>query len=216
MSEIRTRKWFLTIHENAESFHKFDDIIRQQERCSYAYIFHNADDDVSTKHIHVCIDFVNARSWTTIFRTFKGAHIEVAEHWHRCLRYLTHMDNPEKEQYSVSDVVKSYADEEFAILTNCDEFDYLSTENLIADIKAGLSLLDFVEKYGLHQVNSKHNLITKLLNEEHLFNNLQKRINELLGEVESWKILYCELKNRYSAMEDYYGYHYNKEVLKNE
>lgn len=201
-TEVRTRKWFLTIHENAESFYKFDDIIKQQERCSYAYIYHNPDDTDNCRHIHVCLDYTNPRSWTTIFNTYLGAHIEPCKYWNKALRYLLHLDNPEKEQYQIEDVISTYDIEQFTMLVNTDEYEWLSTENVLADVKAGLSMFEFVEKYGLHQVNTKHNLISKLLVESENVRRLEGKILYLEKELR-------ETKQRYLEIEDMYGFHFD-------
>lgn len=200
--QVRSRKWFLTIHENSESYNKFEDIIRQQERCSYAYIYHDSDDTDNCRHIHVCIDYVNPRSWTTIFNTYVGAHIEPCKYWNKALRYLLHLDNPDKKQYDVSEVRCSYSREQFELLINTDEFEWLSTENLVADVKSGMDMLQFVEKYGVNQVNTKHNLISKLLVESETIKRLEQRIMYLERELR-------ETKQRYLEMEDLYGFHYD-------
>lgn len=88
------------------------------------------------------------------------------------------------------------------MLVNTDEFEWLSTENVLADVKAGLSMFEFVEKYGLHQVNTKHNLISKLIAESEIVKRLEDKILYLERELR-------ETKQRYADMESFYGFHYD-------
>lgn len=61
-------------------------------------------------HLHVAIEFINPRSINSIADEFSiPSHmIEVTRSPRAIFRYLIHRDNPEKAQYSVSDILANF------------------------------------------------------------------------------------------------------------
>ena len=99
--------WSLTINEKAKCFNELQTILNTMEEnnpnIEYSYIKHNADDDDKNLHYHLVLYFKGkVTRFTTLQNTFEGAHIEQTnkQRYKRCIQYLVHKNNPEKEQYS--------------------------------------------------------------------------------------------------------------------
>lgn len=83
----------------------------------WAYVLH--DKDVSKKspseltdpHVHIVMRFCNGVNSMYLFKQFPGAYIETAQNVKGAIRYLIHLDDKDKAQYSV-DCVKSNYDPE--------------------------------------------------------------------------------------------------------
>ena len=77
----------------------------------YAYILHDRDTDengeLKKPHYHVYMHFENARLFSAIANAFGIAenNVELVKSKRSLLRYFTHIDNPDKYQYSYKDIV---------------------------------------------------------------------------------------------------------------
>lgn len=160
---IRSRNWFLTINSNSECWGKVQDIVLAEKTNHYAIVEHYKSEN---QHVHVCIEYKNAKTFTSVQSKYEGAHIELMRHKNMCYQYLIHKNDSDKEPYSIDEVVCDNRDY-FELMLNSDEYEQLNTESIISDISIGFdSLIQFVQKYGLRQVNIYHNLITKLITEK--------------------------------------------------
>ena len=95
-------------------------------------------------------------------------------------QYLIHKNESDKEPYDISEVITDNIDY-YTLMVDSDQFEHLNTENIMSDISSGYdSIMKFIQKYGLNQVNMYHNLITKLINEnrENLKRDFAKLENE--------------------------------------
>lgn len=158
----RFKNYFLCVNKGAECFDKLADIIKAQNNCSYAYILHNKDRDVNKPlHYHVVLCYENARSWNSIQKTFKGSHIEVCEFVKSSVQYLIHLNNPEKEPYTISEIICNMPLDMY-FSDNFEPFD----PNLILEYyKQGTSnFLMFYKRFGA-QI-SKHQTLLKNVLEE--------------------------------------------------
>lgn len=163
---MRTRKWNLTINEGAPCFNGLKALLSTINLKDYCFILHDKDDNVCP-HYHVVLWFENTRSFEQVRKLFEGAHIEPCDSWNLSVQYLVHKNHPDKFQYDFVDIETSLDLNELCSYLMLDEFEKLNTENLINAISSGevYSLTTAVMRWGVNQVNTKHNLISKLLDE---------------------------------------------------
>lgn len=220
---MKTRKWNVTINKSAESWYEFRDIIRNLSRCKYAYIVHNNDTKVlesgeivpMEEHVHIVLSFENAHHFEAIKKTFPGAHIEECKYFNMSLRYLIHIDNAEKFQYDYSDIVHNYDDNELRFLLSSDEYEKLDTQTLFEAIERGEvhNMTTACRKWGINQVNTKKNLIEKIINENHVERDtteeklqMQMRIKYLEKELQIYKELLYTLRKERGEENEYEQY----------
>lgn len=196
---IRSRNWFLTINECSSCWGKVKDLVLAEKTNHYAIVEHYKSEN---QHVHVCIEYKNAKTFTSVQSIFEGAHIELMKHKNMCYQYLIHKNDSDKEPYSIDDVITDNRDY-LELMLNTDEYEQLNTESIISDISNGFdSFLQFVQKYGLRQVNMYHNLINKLITEKREnirldFDKLNQEKSKLYDKIEDltnendllWEIL---------------------------
>ena len=197
--KIRSRNWFLTINENCSCFGNLVNIVKGEKTSHYALIKHYKEDNL---HYHLCIEFENAKTFSAVQSIFEGAHIELMKYKNVSYQYLIHKNESDKEPYDISEVITDNIDY-YTLMVDSDQFEHLNTENIMSDISSGYdSIMKFIQKYGLNQVNMYHNLITKLINEnrenlkldfaklENEKIELYKKIDDLTTENELlWEVL---------------------------
>ena len=161
--EIRTRNWFITINQNAECFADFKEKIISINKLTFAYILH--DKDIQTEpHYHCILKYEDAKTFAMIQKHFSGAHIEPAESMYKCCRYLIHLDDPDKFQYSTTEVVDTQ--NLFGYYVQHDVHLKLDELTLIENIENGTitNIVDAIKLFGLKQVNLYRNTINEVLN----------------------------------------------------
>lgn len=197
---MRSRKWFITINDGAECWHKFRDIVKDLTRCKYAYIIHDKEDNL---HCHIVLNFDNARTFESLLNTFTGAHIEECRYFNMSIRYLVHQDDNEKYQYNIDDIVSNYSNAILREFMNCDEYVHLDTESLLLAINDGSvrSITEAVKMWGINQVNTKRSLIDTLIKEHSYFvlngeqcKQLQHENIMLKAELNIYKTIYGDLE----------------------
>lgn len=120
MANNRSRNIGLLLYPEWENF---DDILGTILTWGfpYAYIFHDKDlketeenEEEKKLHVHVYIQFDNARSFSSIAKTLgiEERFVQGISNRNSYLRYLVHMDNPEKYQYSLKELYTSQLDDE--------------------------------------------------------------------------------------------------------
>ena len=160
--KIRSRNWFLTINENCSCFGNLVNIVKAEKTNHYALIKHYKEDNL---HYHLCIEFENAKTFSAVQSVFEGAHIELMKYKNVSYQYLIHKNESDKQPYDINEVICDNLDY-YTLMVDSDQFEHLNTENIISDISSGYdSIMKFIQKYGLKQVNMYHNLITKLIAE---------------------------------------------------
>ena len=115
---------------------------------------------------------------------------------------MIHKNESDKQPYDISEVICDNLDY-YTLMVDSDQFEHLNTENIMSDISSGFdSIMKFIQKYGLKQVNMYHNLITKLIAEnrenirldyaklEKEKSSLYEKLNDLTTENELlWDVL---------------------------
>lgn len=111
------------------------DDIKKRVRTFYrwAYIDHEPDDEDGTPHTHFYIEVNGSYKLKTIANRLgiEPNFVQFADNPRTCIRYLTHIDFPDKKQYNVSDIITNFPS---LLKTNfVDQFDD-SVESLFADL----------------------------------------------------------------------------------
>lgn len=122
----------------------------------YAYVFHDKDmnDDNSLKqpHYHIVITYVDAKTLPSRFKITraldkiycKNTRVEAVENLRLSLRYLIHLDDKDKYQYSLKDI----SFDSGSYLRYFEDNAINTTEEILEDILAEKSLRYLVRKYG--------------------------------------------------------------------
>lgn len=171
MAENRARNWNLVL--NGETLPNPNEIIAKLAEIrakNYAFIYHNKDNNQEDKrkHIHLVIEFENARTFESLKKKLDGWHIETCKSLASSIQYLTHKNDPGKEQYETNDVIKSN-DNWFNTYWSLGQ-NYVNDEKeLIRDIMQG--------KY--------HNILEIVLSDKYSMEWLQRRW-KIVEEVFFW------------------------------
>lgn len=111
MEKKRTRNYATVVYPESASA---DWIIKLKEQCVPALISPLHDEDVNIdgtqkkEHYHVMILFDGVKTQEQakeVFETFGGIGVEPVKSVRAYARYLCHLDNPEKAQYKIKDVI---------------------------------------------------------------------------------------------------------------
>ena len=142
--------WVLTIHEGASCFYNLNEIIQKlvddNPNIEYYYIRHNPDDDSKSIHYHLVLYFKGkVKRFSTIESYFPGSHIEQTnkQRYIRCIQYLIHKNNPEKQQYKTSEIISNVEKSLLDDLINSNGYEY----ELFIDYKIYDYLAEFYQKY---------------------------------------------------------------------
>ena len=106
---LRTRNFNLVTYANEASIRS----ILKQHACKANFIFHDHDED-KKPHWHICLRLKEATTGTAVLKWFADAvdddgviqntMIEVCNSIKSSLRYLVHLDNKDKFQYTIGSV----------------------------------------------------------------------------------------------------------------
>lgn len=143
-TQVRTRN-FATVVYPESAPENWQDILTEQFVPAFISPLHDRDinpgGEVKKAHYHVMLMFDGVKTLEqaqSIFTLIGGVGCEVVQSTRGYARYLCHLDNPEKVQYTVDDV-KSF----------CGA-DYTATIGLATDkYKALGEMQDFCEKYNV-------------------------------------------------------------------
>lgn len=116
----------------------------------WAYMFHKPDDDDERLHIHYVVQCNGTRSLKNVADTL-GVDMQYMQACKRprgAIRYLIHLDNPEKEQYNPNEIMTNDKDFTLSFLTDNNQFDCSALFDDLILVKTGrLSPRMLVEKY---------------------------------------------------------------------
>lgn len=91
----------------------------------------NPDGEIKKPHRHVVLNFDSPKSFTQvceIFDALGAPHPQYAQSYQGAVRYLTHMDNPEKHPYSAEDVIALGGADYFEVVSRAADFDGIISE----------------------------------------------------------------------------------------
>lgn len=227
--------WSLTINENAVAFANLqtilDELVITNPNIEYSYIKHNADDDDKNLHYHLVLYFKGkVTRFTTLQNLFEGAHIEQtnSQRYKRCIQYLIHKNNPEKEQYRQNEIVSNIETSELADILNGDGYDFeLFKEEKLFDYmndfyhsENQLNMEQFVKKFGLNAISKYYFVIKDLINN---YNDSMSRLNmrmQKMNDLDRAFMKYIKsdsvLKGEWQLMKFHYNYEGDYETYKSE
>lgn len=101
----------------------------------------NPDGEIKKPHYHVLVMFDTVKTqaqFLDFISAFGGVGIEKVNSTRGYARYLCHLDNPEKHQYNIDDVISIGSEDYFSIISlPSDKYgsiremiDYINTENI--------------------------------------------------------------------------------------
>lgn len=108
--ETRTRNWTCVVYPESapENWRVFLDDLHIEWVESPLHEFDcNATGEVKKAHWHVLLMFGGVKSYEQVCEVIKPLNGPIPERCHNAkamVRYMAHLDNPEKHQYSVSDI----------------------------------------------------------------------------------------------------------------
>lgn len=227
--------WTLTINEGAKCFNDISNIVNQlvndNPNIQYSYIKHNADDIDNNLHYHLVIYFKGSvKRFNTMVSLFEGAHIEQtnAQRYKRCIQYLIHKNNPEKQQYRQNEIVSNIEISELADILNGEGYDFeLFQEEKLYDYmnefyqsENQLNMEQFVKRFGLSAISKYYFVIKDLINN---YNDSMTRIKirqQKMSDLDRAFMKYIHsdstLRGEWQLMKYHYDYKGDYEDYKNE
>lgn len=144
MEKKRTRNYATVVYPESAPV---DWIYLLREQCVPALVspLHdkdlNNDGTIKKEHYHVMLLFDGVKTQEQakeVFDAIGGVGIEVVKSVRAYARYLCHLDNPEKAQYSINDVIE------------CAGVDYQTIINLASDKYSAIGeMIEFTMKNGI-------------------------------------------------------------------
>ncbi len=95
--KTKERIWFLTIDQDAECYKLAESIAYGLNNCTFAMIYHDADDEKQKKHCHLVLYFDTHRVDTTVKQLFAGATLEDFHDLKKAPSYLLH-DSKQRQE----------------------------------------------------------------------------------------------------------------------
>lgn len=205
--------WFLTINENAKCYEDFENLINKvsedEPNLEYAYIKHNADEEDANLHYHLTLYFKGkVKRFTTIQNMFEGAHIEQTnqQRYKRCIQYLIHKNNPEKQQYKITDIISNImtVDLNEILIGEGYDFELFREEKIFEyfdDYGLDLSMSDLVKRFGLGGIKGYYFILKDMIKDyKELTAKTLMRYSRLSHENPTelaWRIYSHNLKREY-------------------
>lgn len=171
MEDRKYRNYEIILYpENNEHI---DVLYKVKKDFKYAYILHNKDrkDDGELKkeHWHVLVFLDNQKTLSAFSKQFgleDSKHlIQIVKDKKKAVRYLTHVDNDEKESYNVEDII-----------TNVDISSYFS--NLVSDECCDVdNMMNFIENYNGYL---SYRTFMKFVRDCNIWSNYRRNQNSML------------------------------------
>lgn len=144
--ETRTRNWTIVVYpESAPSDwrERLDELHIEWVESPLHDIDCNADGEVKKPHWHVLLMFGGVKSYDQVLELTKDFNSPIPQRCHNAkamVRYMAHLDNPEKAQYSISDIkshggvdiselLRPSSSERYSIIS--DMIEYIKSDNVI-------------------------------------------------------------------------------------
>lgn len=113
LRDIRAKRWFIKSYEEVSEFTaRLSSLTVNDSTLSIDWIYHDKDvhEDGTLKkaHVHAIVQFNAVKRGTTVKNDFGGdsvgLHLQKCDNSLTVYRYLIHADDPQKYQYSNSDI----------------------------------------------------------------------------------------------------------------
>lgn len=105
----RYRNWMILFYDESDHYKKDDLIFNLHGFKYYAYIKHKPETDEKSEHYHGIIHLDTATTQTALSKRLglPANYISYVKNFRAGCRYLTHIDYPDKIQYTLDDVTCS-------------------------------------------------------------------------------------------------------------
>lgn len=100
------RNWMILLYEDTESYVLSDILFNISSLKNYAYIKHSPESDEKKEHYHVYLELSSATTQQRLAKRLgiPENYLKRVKSRRGAVRYLTHIDYPEKIQYDLNDV----------------------------------------------------------------------------------------------------------------
>lgn len=199
MASPRSRNYFITINESAESYQDALDIIKDMKTTLYAYIVHDKDTEINAEgvfvpkktHKHICVELVNGISFESMQKKLKGAHIEVMKYRKASYEYLIHSspNSKEKYQYDANEIISNSLDSVKDIISSKEGARLFDESDFITYIAEGITTpYQFAKIFGLKAFKDfwkpYKQMIDESYNDVEMNQDIEKRRQEIMNEEE--------------------------------
>lgn len=174
MASNRARNWNITINsEILPTPQEIEQKLLEIKAKNFAYITHNKD-GAKRPHIHLVLEFENARDFNSLQKRFVKWHIEKSISLVASIQYLTHKNAPGKEQYTLDEITTNntnWLTQNYELIS-----DYINDEKqLIMEIATG-QYNDFYDlilcgKYSMEWLNRRWQIINEMFKGVSLLQN---------------------------------------------
>ena len=162
--------------------YNLDELFTKCNSSKFAYIVHDSDlDDFMERkdtHIHFYyrVDTPRTLAWFSDYLSVPQNQLQAVKSDKAVLRYLCHLDSPEKAQYDVHKVVANF-DYEKAIQDK-DKIDYYQLYDDYLKVGEYMSVSEFVQKYNYIMPKQLSSILT-------VFSKLEERGRQTIFENQS-------------------------------
>lgn len=147
----RTRNWATVVYPSSElTPQDWQDILKEQLIPAFISPIHDKDcnstGEIKKEHFHVMIMFEGVKTIEqakSVFALIGGVGVEPIKCIRAYARYLVHMDNPEKAQYSICDIVSCAGADYYSMIESASDkysaigemIDYCTEEDIVSYAK---------------------------------------------------------------------------------
>lgn len=159
--------------------YNLDDLFTKCNSSKFAYVVHDSDFDEfmerKDSHIHFYFRVNTPRtlSWFSEYLSVPQNQLQVVKSDKAVLRYLCHLDSPDKAQYDVHKVVANF-DYEKAIQDK-DKIDYYALYDDYLKVGKYMTVSQFVQKYNFIMPKQLSSILT-------VFSKLEERGRQTIFE----------------------------------
>lgn len=108
--ETRTRNWTVVLYPESAPYNWRDVLDELHIEWVESPVHNkdiNANGEAKKEHIHLLLMFGGVKSYEQVIEVIDGLNCTIPQRVHNAralVRYMAHLDNPEKAQYSISDI----------------------------------------------------------------------------------------------------------------
>ena len=165
--------------------YNLDELFTKCNSSKFAYIVHDADFDefMDRKHSHIHfyyrVNTPRTLAWFSDYLSVPQNQLQAVKSDKAVLRYLCHLDSPDKAQYDVHKVVANF-DYEKAILDK-DRIDYYQLYDDYLKVGQFMSVADFVRKYNYIMPKQLSSILT-------VFSKLEERGRQTIFDYQTKRL----------------------------
>lgn len=192
MATNKTRDYFITINQGAESYEDALEIVRSLNFALYAYIVHdsdtNADGTIKKVHKHIMIELKNPITFSSMQKKFPGAHIEIPRYKKNAYQYLLH-ESPNslgvKYSYPFENIISNSPEAVKAIIETETSELFIETQYLRYIAEGINTPYRFVQRFGLNAFKQYWNVYSYMLEQSGKDEEMKEQLKKVKSELET-------------------------------